>query len=374
MDSSTVSDALDRARAEAVPPPLLEALGSTPAYLVGGTVRDALLGRELGDIDIAVDAEPGPIVDRLGAAAQTHDRFGTATLTLGGRMIDIARTRRETYPAPGALPEVTPAPIRADLGRRDFTVNALAVPLAGELELLDPYDGLADLGAGLLRVIHDRSFSDDPTRGLRAARYAATLGFRLEPATERLLRKADLTSVSAERVDADLRRIAAEPEAVAGLLLLRDWGLLDLDQRRVELLPRLDELLAGPPWADAVDRPVALLAAAKGGEAWLAAAADLAAVGASDRADSELFELAGRYDDLQLAVARALGARWVDRHIGEWRVLRLSIDGGDLLAAGVPEGPAVGRGLRAALLARIDGRIEPGAEAELDAALAALDG
>ena len=374
MDFSTVADALDRARAEAVPRPLLEALGSTPAYLVGGTVRDALLGRELGDIDIAVDAEPGPIVDRLDAAAQSYDRFGTATVTLGGRTIDIARTRRETYPAPGALPEVAPAPIRADLGRRDFTINALAVPLAGELELLDPYDGLADLEAGLLRVIHDRSFRDDPTRALRAARYAARLGFRLEPGTERLLREADLTSVSAERVQADLGRIAAEPEAVAGLLLLGDWGLLDLDERRVELLTLLDELLGRPPWADAVDRSEALLAAATGAEAWLAAARDLAAVPARERADSELFELAAGHDDLQLAIARALGARWLDRHIGEWRTLRLSIDGGDLLAAGVPEGPAVGRGLRAALLARIDGRIEPGAEAELAAALATLDG
>lgn len=357
-----------------MPRPLLEALGSTPAYLVGGTVRDALLGRELGDIDIAVDAEPGPIVDRLDAAAQSYDRFGTATVTLGGRTIDIARTRRETYPAPGALPEVAPAPIRADLGRRDFTINALAVPLAGELELLDPYDGLADLEAGLLRVIHDRSFRDDPTRALRAARYAARLGFRLEPGTERLLREADLTSVSAERVQADLGRIAAEPEAVAGLLLLGDWGLLDLDERRVELLTLLDELLGRPPWADAVDRSEALLAAATGAEAWLAAARDLAAVPARERADSELFELAAGHDDLQLAIARALGARWLDRHIGEWRTLRLSIDGGDLLAAGVPEGPAVGRGLRAALLARIDGRIEPGAEAELAAALATLDG
>ena len=81
------------------------------------------------------------MLDQLGAEASGHERFGTASLELGGRRIDLARTRRESYPAPGALPEVAPASIRIDLARRDFTINAMAVPLRGEAELIDPYDG-----------------------------------------------------------------------------------------------------------------------------------------------------------------------------------------------------------------------------------------
>ena len=107
---------------------------------------------------------------------------------MAGEELDLAATRRERYARPGALPTVDlGAPIRTDLARRDFTVNAMAIPLAEPHELLDPYDGQVDLQAGVLRVIHDASFVDDPTRAIRAARYAARFGFGIEEGTRELL-------------------------------------------------------------------------------------------------------------------------------------------------------------------------------------------
>ena len=112
---------------------------------------------------------------------------------MDGHDLDIAAARRESYVRPGALPTVeVGAPIRTDLARRDFTVNAMAVPLAEPHELIDPYDGQVDLEAGVLRVIHGASFVDDPTRAIRAAGCAARFGFAIEPGTRELLRATDL--------------------------------------------------------------------------------------------------------------------------------------------------------------------------------------
>ena len=147
-----------------------------------------------------------------GFGLEREGLFLTGRLEQGNAKIDIAQTRTESYPAPGALPEVRPASIADDLARRDFTVNAMAFPLSEDRQLLDPHGGLDDLRAGLLRVLHDGSFIDDPTRALRAARYAARFGFEPEPQTARLLRGADLSTVSEDRIDNELRRIAAEDD------------------------------------------------------------------------------------------------------------------------------------------------------------------
>ena len=175
-----------------------------PAYLVGGAVRDTLLGRPALQLDLVVEGEQGPLVEALGGPALIYDRFETATVRTASGDVDVARARAESYARPGALPDVRPAAIAEDLGRRDFTINALAVPLADPDLLLDPHGGVDDLRAGALRVLHDRSFADDPTRALRAARYAARLGFEPEPETEALLRATDLGTVSRDRVAAEL--------------------------------------------------------------------------------------------------------------------------------------------------------------------------
>jgi len=170
-------------------------LSGVDAWLVGGAVRDLLRGEGRADLDIAVVEDAAEVASRLGPPDTAAEAFGTASVPLDGVRVDIARARRETYAHPGALPTVEPAPLADDLARRDFTVNAMALPLFGEVELVDPYSGTADLGAGLLRVLHADSFRDDPTRALRAARYAARLGFEVEPVTLALLKETDLGTV-----------------------------------------------------------------------------------------------------------------------------------------------------------------------------------
>ena len=155
-------------------------------------MRDLLLGRQRADIDVAVEGEVEALARRLGGEARTHERFDTASVRVDGLEVDLAATRSETYAHPGALPEVRPASLADDLSRRDFTINAMAVPLAGDPELIDPHGGLEDLGRGELRVLHPGSFEDDPTRAVRAARYAARYGFALERTTAELIRRADL--------------------------------------------------------------------------------------------------------------------------------------------------------------------------------------
>ncbi len=370
-----IDSRLEAARA-AVPAPLLAALEEAgfPGYLVGGAVRDAVAGRrpQSPDLDIAVEGELAAVLGRLGIEGRTHERFGTAGLLIDGRQVDLARTRRETYARPGALPEVEPALIAEDLMRRDFTVNALALPLSGPVELLDPFDGAADLEAGVLRLLHGRSLVDDPTRALRGARYAARLGLEPDSATRAALAETDLSTVSEDRVTADLLRIAAEPEAVAAFDLIADWGVLPISHECRGLLAEAAEYMLTEPWSRLVPRPELLAAIAVADPELLAGASELADLDPALPAP-ELFERARHHSDIELAIARAKGANWLDRHVSEWRRVELSIDGDSLIAAGVSEGPDVGRGLRAALHARLLGAIGATPEEELGVALAAVE-
>jgi tRNA nucleotidyltransferase (CCA-adding enzyme) len=340
-----------------------------PAYLVGGVVRDLLLGREVADLDVAIEGDTEALNELPGFSLERDALFLTGRLEQGDMKIDVAQTRAESYPAPGALPQVRPASIAEDLARRDFTVNAMAFPLTGEHELLDPHQGLDDLRAGLLRILHERSFVDDPTRALRAARYAARFGFELESETDRLLRQADLTTVSEDRIGKELSHIAGEDDPAAALRLIVDWGVLSsLDPQAPDRVAEVIRLATAPPWSDWVDRQLAVMLAIVRP---LPQIRELAA--ATPERPSEAVRLAATWDAAQLLVARALGAEWLDRYAADWRQVRLEITGEDLLAAGVPEGPALGRGLEAALSGKLDGEIS-GREEELRIALAAASG
>jgi tRNA nucleotidyltransferase (CCA-adding enzyme) len=340
-----------------------------PVYVVGGAVRDLLLGLGRADLDVVVEGDAAALAARLGAEPVEYGRFATAKVVFDGHEVDIASARSESYPQPGSLPVVSPAAaIAADLGRRDFTINAMAIPLTGEPRLIDPHGGRDDLEAGLLRVLHRESFADDPTRAIRAARYAARIGLRPEPETEALLRGADLDTVSADRRRAELLRLAAEATAPRGFALLREWGLLAAREREDDLVGRVAELASAPPWAERLapaDRARAVLAAALGpaGDE-----RDLAT--ARPQRPSQAVELARGHDPVELVLARALGAEWLDDYMEKWRAVELEIDGADLLVAGVPQGPALGRGLAAALRAKLDGEIS-GRDQELAVALAA---
>jgi len=342
----------------------IRAASDAPVYLVGGAVRDLLLGRGRADMDLVVVGDAAGLAARLGAEVVEHERFATAKARFDGHEVDVATARSESYPEPGALPEVEPAEnVESDLARRDFTINAMAVPL-DDPALIDPYRGRQDLEAGVLRVLHPRSFVDDPTRALRAARYAARFGFAPEPETAALLRAADLATVSEERRRAELLRLAAEPQAARGFELLAEWGLVELRPDGAELAAKVAELLASEPWREAAPRERAMLAAAlgpAGGEEELAAA--------RPERPSEAVRLARAHGPVELVLARALGAEWLDRYLIEWRSVRLEIDGNDLIAAGIREGPALGQALAETLRAKLDGEIS-GREQELAAALA----
>jgi tRNA nucleotidyltransferase (CCA-adding enzyme) len=384
---------------------LLPALeGLPPTYLVGGAVRDLLRGADAVDLDLAVEGDARSVgralADRLGGVAREHERFGTATVRAGELVFDLATTRRETYQEPGALPRVEAAALDEDLGRRDFAINATAVGLTGDDlgHLYDPRGGIADLEEGVVRVLHDGSFIDDPTRLLRAVRYEVRLGFRMDSRTEDLARSAAaggaLRTVSGARVRDELMDLLGEPEAPAGVERMHELGL---DRALHPALDADPELAASASLGAAAiggDRGLATLAALCSAapqrlDGWLsdlhltseerdavARAARVAPRLAAELRErehqpSELRALLGREPLLSLALALAMRApsepilRWVTK----LRSVRLEITGDDLLAAGVPEGPALGRALDETLDRKLDGFVS-GREEELEAALA----
>jgi len=363
-------------RLEALPgvAELREAAGDKQAYLVGGAVRDLLLGAKRADLDVVVEQDARGLAAALGGERVEHDRFSTAKVALGDDLdIDIARARTETYEHPGALPEVQPASVETDLGRRDFTINAMALPLSGEAELIDPHGGVDDLRAGVLRVLHDASFADDPTRGLRGARYAARLDLELDPETERLLGKADLSTVSEDRVISELGRTAVEETPSRALALVADWGLMDLDPGP-RLAAAIERLYRDHPrWDEFADRgTVVLLAVAPGDHpARLRGRAAKLARHATPGSAAQIQVLAHDHVPAVLAMARAAGADWLDDYVDRLRHVELEIDGYDLLEAGAPQGAAVGTGLNAALEAKLNGAVD-GHEDELRIALDAI--
>ncbi|TMC00085.1 MAG: CCA tRNA nucleotidyltransferase, partial [Chloroflexi bacterium] len=244
---------------------------AVPAYLVGGPLRDLLLGHPSLDIDIAVEGDaialaqtvlrgwgiqPDPTASTGALRVKTHAAFGTATISGEGFAIDLATARAETYARPGALPDVQTASIHEDLLRRDFTINAMALRLDGAERgrLLDPAGGQADLEAGRIRVLHARSFQDDATRILRAARYEARLGFRVEEETLAWLQRdlPYLNTISGARLHHEFARTLAEGQPERALLRLQQLGGLEavfsglkIDERMAAAFAELRRMRSG---------------------------------------------------------------------------------------------------------------------------------
>jgi poly(A) polymerase len=204
-------------------------------WIVGGPVRDALLGRKATDLDFTTDAHPEVVLElvtQLGPTWTTGISFGTVGVQLGNSRCEITTFRSDAYDAATRKPEVAyGTTISADLARRDFTVNAMAVglPLDAAHPVVDPFGGLEDLAVGRLRtpVAATQSFGDDPLRMLRAARFAAQLGFEVDPAAVAAIRElaSRLDIVSAERIRDELSKLVLSPEPRRGLELLVDTGL-----------------------------------------------------------------------------------------------------------------------------------------------------
>jgi len=365
--------------------------GHARLYLVGGMVRDALLGRSLSDLDLAVEGVPAKILAEAlrrhyGGEATAHDSFGTTTLrTDNGMTVDIAGTRFETYAHPGALPEVSPGPIRRDLQRRDYTVNALAVQVSPEpARLLDPLGGLDDLERRQLRLLHPLSFVEDATRVVRGARLAARLGFSFDRDTLQQARQAMSPDILSRIAPARLRN---------------ELDLALLEPRLEPVFAQLEHVRALPEMFGLVHAPdlLARIDAAKPdrrvhGEAALLAL--LCSVPLSQAAEHvEKFSWPGsfllaaerlqlvRYDAGRLTeeMLQRMGPAeqevvrtFSERHrelTDTFRALpqRRRLRGSDVLELGVSPGPEVGRVLAAVARARQAGDVDS-FEAELDLA------
>ncbi len=380
-------------------------------HVVGGPVRDFLLGRPVRDADLIIeDRIPGAALELArealpGARVVAHGRFGTVRIDLPDARIDLATVRSEHYAHPGALPIVAAGSLDDDLRRRDFTVNALAVPLtprarAGRPAVIDLAGGQEDLAARTLRVLHDRSFHDDPTRALRAARLAARLGFSLSRGSRAALRDAlrdgAFGRVSGDRLRRELEKIfddgAVGTDPAQVLRMLDEWHVLAalepglrLPRGAVAPLRRLGRLLAASPWPsprlrrlaaglcvwlaplDVDLRRRALQRASVRGEiaGRIAAFARLRDVSLREltkaRGRGAIDGVLGRLGEEELIALLAGAAptprRRILRYAIEDRPRKLPVSGDDLLALGLA-GPAVGKALARIRAELLDGRLK----------------
>ncbi len=357
-------------------------------YLVGGPVRDLLLDTRVKDLDFAVEGDATSLArdlaDRTGGKVQSHQRFGTATVSLLGDRIDLVTARREGYPRPGALPEVSPGSIAADLLRRDFSINAMAFPLVGPQVLVDPTGGLADLAAGVVRTLHRRSFIDDPTRLFRAVRYEQRLGFRTDADTMKDFNEAvsngAMTTVGGDRWRHELERCFQERQPVPALVRAVELNVMAglcpplVDPSGLERL----RSTSGNP--DAEDYLAALVCGLDPTAAedfirsfrlphhWARLVRDTISlrneeIGLIDPpSPSALFRrLQGKDQRAVLAWARltqrlavAQNVRW---YLSELRGKTVSLSGSELLEMGVPAGPCLGEILWRLRDARLDGLV-----------------
>lgn len=379
------------------------------AYLVGGSVRDLIIGRDSHDVDVVIVGDGMALAQALARARDgeltRYRTFQTARVDLphAGR-IDVATARSEQYLRPGDLPTVSAGKLEDDLARRDFTMNTLAIALnpGTRGRLIDPYEGAADMQRERIRFLHEQSFADDPTRMLRALRFAVRLGYRLEENTERALqagvRDQYLDLISGRRVRREVQKLFQE-EPVEGPMVLAGRELLaalhpDLTARR-EVLVRLLDATPAPAHE-----------AAREAELWTLVLATLALgldpqsrrhlvqrLQLSRRERLPLLDLGApwgrakeRLADSEMRpgqIAETLdkisaGALWVAlaallsdgdrraellrRYLQEWRSDRALLRGDDVIALGCPPDQQVGELLRALRSARLDGEVRTESE------------
>ncbi len=381
---------------------LARELGYT-LYIVGGFVRDLLLGRPNQDIDLVVEGDAIALAKKLareiGGRVRAHARFGTAKWILNGESLDFVTARTEFYEHPTALPQVERSSIKQDLHRRDFTINTLAIRLDRDHygELLDFYGGEQDLREGLIRVLHSLSFVEDPTRILRAIRLEQRLGFRIEPRTQELIDHAVglLARVSGERIRHELFSLFQEPEPEAGLLRMEELGVLrhihpglrcdgwvqrkfrtlrevwprwhDEHEIVPDELPRLYLSILSyrliQPEVEALSARLSLPRSdARLLQEVVALRESLTPLQTREVRPSEVYRLLSPYS------APAILVNWVatdssgvrdhlDRYRQTYRHVKPSLNGDDLRAMGLPPGPLFGRILDALRDARLDGEI-----------------
>jgi len=409
---------------------LLEAIGkaaserSSRAFVVGGVVRDIVLGRRSLDIDVVIEGDAMQIAGELAAHAVERPvfnrDFATATLPLdGGFHIDIATARTEAYDRPGALPKVQPGAIEEDLGRRDFTINCVCASLAPETfgDIFDPQQGLKDIEIGLIRVLHDRSFVDDPTRIIRAIKYANRFRFTIDNTTLELAEDAIcdgcFKTISPHRLTDELRLLLVEEMPWGAIWDLAQFSVLSsispylsLFHNALPILQRIESLEEAVrddlpedyrrwlvrlllfmgnvpkhklPTVLAIfdlDRKEATVV-----EEFVTRRTEILSWldGVQDALDSELWQVFSSISaEAAVAIAASEGGKAgemaFEKYYSVLQKVRLEITGDDIKGMGIPEGPIIGQTLRNVLIAKINGHVN-GREAELELArrLAARD-
>ncbi len=371
-----------------------------PLYLVGGAVRDLLLGRGTLDIDIVVEGDAIALAELLtgdmGGKVTAHRRFGTATIKWDSKSLDFVTARSETYRKPGALPDVSPGSLMDDLARRDFSVNAMAAAIDPEHygEVIDPHGGLRDLKQKSIRVLHEKSFTDDATRMWRAVRYEQRLGFAIEPMTLLLLERdlPMLATVSGDRIRHELELVLkeAEPERAlrrAGLLGLLEKinpalmfnedlaARYDTARRRYgDGLPSglyLSLLLCQLPAAalEATVNYLHLTGAEQDAIRQTAAVQDrLEELATPGLSPSRVYDILHGYQPAALMAASLCAdtavAEQVELYLNVLRHVKPALSGEDLKQMGIAEGPAIKKILASLREARLDGGVTGRADEE----------
>ena len=375
---------------------------SLPVYLVGGPVRDALMGFPIKDLDFVVEGDApglaGQIAESLGGLTLVHPAFGTSTVTLDDAHIDLVTARSEVYPHPGSLPRVTPSGMDDDLSRRDFTMNALALPIYEENpRLLSYHSGVFDIMLRRVRALHPDSFQDDPTRLLRAVRYEQRLGFQIEDDTLCWMRNAlsqgYIEYVTGDRLRREIERTFQEDNPAPALRRAAGLGILPSIHPSLTDIGPVERLASAIAAATTPEKrkliaahkpllyPAALAYPLSPGDAeaviqrlnmpnaWARVVRDTGDLKLHERSiaelalsGSQLANLVEKYAKEALLAVSMLTeshcvSRRLDQYLNELRYVSPALDGRKLLAMGVPSGPMMGQILSDLRNARLDGQV-----------------
>lgn len=384
-----------------------------PLYIIGGSVRDLILGAAIKDLDLTVEGDAialaRALAKRHGGKVTAHSKFGTAKWFLprdlqteSSETLDLISARSETYKHPAALPTVQPGSMDDDIRRRDFTINTLAIRLDGDRfgELRDDLGGMDDLKRGIVRALHEKSFIDDPTRMYRAVRYAERYGFTIAGETLALIPSARrlIEKLSAQRIRHELDLILAEWNAASMLARLADLDLLQPIHPALKFDETMRERLANlhtyrglqhlSPWN--ITKGETLHASDLGWLLWLMSLSQeqvsalndrlhftadlLAALFAVSKIHAALPSFIGlkpsqcveRLEAYPLAAVEAVGytakdprvKECFDEYISKWRYIKPHTSGDDLKALGITPGPRYAVILRQLRNAWLDGEVK----------------